>query len=195
MLICDSNVALINLNTLITGQQPGGTWTQATGTGGTFTSATGTFTPASGATTSTFTYTINGVAPCITDTSTATVTINPQPNAGNDGSSVVCDSSTTPINLNTIITGQQSGGTWIRTSGAGGTFVAAPGTYTPAPGATTSIFTYTLNGVAPCLTDTSTATISFTSPPIITAPTSYVVCDDNNDGLSCLFFLHTMLAQ
>ncbi|WP_395065770.1 choice-of-anchor L domain-containing protein, partial [Flavobacterium sp.] len=72
------------------------------------------------------------------------VVVNPQVNAGTDGSTILCETSSTAINLYSLITGEQTGGTWTRSSGTGGVFNAATGTFTPAVGATTSTFTYAL---------------------------------------------------
>jgi hypothetical protein len=177
--VCDSSVAAINLFSLITGEDLGGTWTRTTGTGGTFNAAAGTYTPAPGATTSTFTYTLAASAPCIGDSSIATVNINPQPNAGTDGSTTVCESSVAAINLFTLITGEQAGGTWTRTSGTGGTFNAAAGTFTPALDATTSTFTYTLTGTAPCINDSSVATVNINGQPDAGTDGSTTVCDSS----------------
>ncbi|MGL2964911.1 hypothetical protein ACSVH2_13895, partial [Flavobacterium sp. RSB2_4_14] len=163
--ICETSVATIDLFSLIAGEQSGGTWTRTSGTGGVFNAGAGTFTPAVGATTSTFTYTLVGVAPCINASSIATITINPQPNAGTDGTTTVCETSSVTIDLFSLITGEQTGGIWTRTSGTGGVFNAGVGTFTPAVGATSSTFTYTLVGLAPCITDTSIATINIIVQP------------------------------
>jgi hypothetical protein len=175
--VCESSVAAINLFNLITGEQAGGTWTRTTGTGGTFNAAAGTFTPALDATNSTFTYTLIGVAPCANDTSVATVNVSGQPNAGTDGNTTVCDSSVAPINLFNLITGEDLGGTWSRTSGTGGTFNATAGTYTPAPGATTSTFTYTLTATAPCVGDSSVATVNINPLPNAGTDGSTTICE------------------
>ncbi|BCY29464.1 hypothetical protein KK2020170_23320 [Flavobacterium okayamense] len=188
--VCDSSTATIDLFSLITGEQSGGVWTQTSGTGGTFNAGAGTYTPAPGATTSTFTYTIAGVAPCIDDSSVATININAQPNAGTDGSTTVCDSSTAAIDLFSLITGEQSGGVWTQTSGTGGTFNAGAGTYTPAPGATTSMFTYTIAGVAPCIDDSSVATININAQPNAGTDGSTTVCDSSTATID-LFSLIT----
>ena len=164
--VCETSTASIDLFGLITGEQTGGAWTQTSGTGGTFNAGAGTYIPAVGATTSTFTYTLTGVAPCINDTSLATININPQPIAGTDGGVTVCETSIASIDLFGLITGEQTGGAWTQTSGTGGTFNAGAGTFTPAVGATTSTFTYTLTGVAPCINDTSLATININPQPI-----------------------------
>ncbi|WP_452599294.1 hypothetical protein, partial [Pontimicrobium sp. MEBiC01747] len=109
-------------------------------------------------TTSTFDYTVTGTNPCPNDISTVTININPAVNAGTDGNTTICDSSTTTIDLFSLIAGEDAGGTWSQTSGSGGTFNAATGTFTPAVGATTSTFDYTVIGTSPCPNDVSTAT-------------------------------------
>lgn len=91
-------------------------------------------------------------------------------NAGADGSTSICDSSGVPISLSNLIIGEQSGGTWTRIAGTGGTFNAANGTFVSAVGATTSTFLYTVSGNQACPSDTSVATI------IINACIVPVVC-------------------
>ncbi|MES2865066.1 MAG: T9SS type A sorting domain-containing protein [Bacteroidota bacterium] len=169
--ICDSSFTTINLHFLITGEQSGGTWTRTGGSGGTFNAAAGTFTPAFGATPSYFIYVVS--TPCsTTDSSMAIVNINPQPIAGLDGSTSVSEASTTPVDLFSLITGEQAGGVWIRTTGTGGTFNAGAGTFTPAIGATSSTFMYSLTGTAPCVNDVSMATINIDVVPVGMANTS-----------------------
>lgn len=74
--ICDSDTSAVNLFSIISGEQTGGVWTRTAGTGGTFSAVTGIFTPTPGnTTTSSFVYTVNGVAPCGNDTATATINI------------------------------------------------------------------------------------------------------------------------
>lgn len=163
--ICETSTSSIVLSSLITGEVSGGTWTRTSGTGGTFNASAGTFTPGIGATTSTFTYTIVGTSPCPNDTSVATIIINQQPNAGIDGAIIICDSSTATIDLFSLITGEQLGGTWTRVTGTGGVFSALSGTYTPSSGATTSAFTYNILGTAPCINDASTATVNINTQP------------------------------
>ena len=187
--ICDSNTTSINLSSMISGEDLGGTWTRTSGTGGTFNALAGTFTPATGATTSTFTYTLTAIAPCLNDSSVATVNINSQPNAGLDGATTICNSSSTVINLFSLITGEQVGGTWTRTSGTGGTFNALVGTFTPATVATSSTFTYSLIGTAPCLNDTSIATININSQPNAGVDGSTTICDNNVSTIDLIFLI------
>jgi len=181
--ICDNSTTAINLFNLITGEQAGGTWSRVTGTGGTFVAASGTFTPAAGATTSTFRYVVTGTTVCANDTSIATVVINPQANAGADGSATVCDTLATAVNLYNLITGEQTGGTWSRVTGTGGTFNAAAGTFLPAVGATNSTFRYVKAGTAPCPNDTSVATVNIQSCQLLTLG-NRVWYDANNNGLN-----------
>ncbi|MBW4362760.1 beta strand repeat-containing protein, partial [Flavobacterium taihuense] len=182
--VCESSSTSINLSSLITGEQPGGTWTRTTGAGGTFNAGSGTFTPAVGATTSTFTYTLIGTSPCVNSTSVATVNINPQPVAGASGNTTVCESSSASINLSSLITGEQSGGTWTRTSGAAGTFNAASSTFTPTVGATTSTFTYTLIGTSPCVNSTSVATVNINPQPVAGASGNTTVCESSSTSIN-----------
>ena len=178
--VCETSTATIDLFSLITGEQSGGVWTRiGTGTGGTFDPIAGTFIPAVGATTSTFAYTLTGTAPCIDDSSLATVNINAQPNAGTDATTTVCASSTTPIDLFSLITGEQAGGVWTRTTGTGGTFNAATGSFTPSAGATNSTFTYELTGTFPCVNDTSVATVNFSAQPNAGTDGSIAICDNS----------------
>ncbi|WP_309641938.1 T9SS type A sorting domain-containing protein [Flavobacterium sp.] len=158
--VCESSTTTINLFSLITGEQPGGTWVEISGTGGTFNAAAGTYLPSYGSTPSAFMYTVAGTIPCANDSSIANVIVTQQPYAGTDGATTVCNTSTTTIDLYSLIIGEQAGGVWTRTSGSGGTFNAVAGTYTPSPDATTSTFTYTIPAVAPCLNDTSMVTIT-----------------------------------
>jgi hypothetical protein len=169
---CAGNNVIVNLFDLLAGEQSGGTWTRVSGTGGTFTAASGTYTITSTATTSVFRYTVTGTAPCPNDTEDVTVTVNPAPTAGTGSATTVCDNSTTAIDLYSLLTGEDAGGTWTRTTGTGGTFVAATGMFTPAPGATTSTFTYQVGGGG-CPTDTEVVTVN-----IVRAPNA------GNDGIA-----------
>jgi hypothetical protein len=116
--------------------------------------------------TSTYTFTVTFLTG-ITDTCSATITIqvNDQPNAGTDGCISVSEESTNVIDLFSLLIGGQIGGSWTRTSGAGGTFSAVDGTYFPAIGATTSTFEYSTIGTFPCTNDISVATIVINGPP------------------------------
>jgi len=173
--ICDSSTSSISLYTLIVGESSGGSWMRTSGFGGIFDALSGIFTPEYGSTSSSFIYTIQGSGICPSETSLATVTISHQPNAGFDGCISVQDTNPAAIDLYSLITGEDPQGVWTRTSGVGGTFSATTGSYSPAIGATTSTFTYSVTGVAPCLDDVSVASVIINGPPMGEAVTLF--CD------------------
>jgi gliding motility-associated-like protein len=77
-----------------------------------------------------FTYTVSGgVSPCVSDTAVVTVIVNPLPNAGNAVSIPPVCTSVGNIDLNTLITGQDAGGTWSVTTPVNISAFAS-GTYT-----------------------------------------------------------------
>jgi hypothetical protein len=158
--ICSNSRATVVLSSFVTGEQAGGIWTRTAGTGGVFDAVAGTFTPSVNTTNSTFKYTLIGTAPCLGDESTVNINIEPQVNAGMDGSTNICNNSTDVINLFDLITGEQSGGTWTRLTGSGGNFNAVSGTFTPGVGTSTSTFQYNLTATSPCANDESVATVN-----------------------------------
>jgi len=98
-------------------------------------------------------------------TNTLTIVANLKPYAGTDGSFITCDTATSAIHLIDLITGEQSGGDWLQTSGFGGTFNPNSGIYTPSAGATTATFTYTVVGIPPCIDDVSNVLVSINNTP------------------------------
>jgi gliding motility-associated-like protein len=175
--ICDSNTSQIQLSSILTNVEPGGSWSQLTGTGGVF-NTVGTYTTANAATTSTFLYTVTAVSPCLNVTNVATVVVNPRANAGLDGSLVRCDSNSIPINLADIITSQQTSGIWTRVSGIGGTFNPINAIYSPALGATSSVFKYTVTGLEGCSNDESLATVNINRQPQLGLNGTLAICED-----------------
>ena len=93
----------------------------------------------------TYTYTVTATSPCTeADASTVTVTEQAQPNAGTNGSVVICaGSNVTEAQLYAAITGEDAGGIWTPTLGGAGTY------------------TYTVSATSPC-TGTATATVTVT---------------------------------
>ncbi|WP_428221951.1 beta strand repeat-containing protein, partial [Flavobacterium croceum] len=191
--ICDTSTTAINLYNLIVGEDSGGTWIRTSGTGGLFDSVAATFTPAVGATNSTFEYSLPSTAICAGDTSIATVDISHQPTAGTGSTHQSCTTDTNTLTLANYISGEDTGGVWTQISGTGGTFNASSGTFIPT-GATTSIFQYTITPGAPCSDTNSLVTINIPNPPTPITPTAYHVCDDNTDGYAT-FTLSTKDAE
>ncbi len=98
---------------------------------------------------------------------TVTVTVSSIVNAGTDRTKIVCGNDATPIDLNTVLTDEQFGGTWLGldVSGSGGTFDAITGIYSPGVVNTTRTFSYSLLGNGACPSDTSLVTVQFTTVP------------------------------
>ncbi|HWR94481.1 MAG TPA: hypothetical protein VN192_04705 [Flavobacterium sp.] len=168
--VCESNVAVINLFDLITGEQAGGTWARTTGDGGTFNAAAGTYKPATGATSSTFTYTLTATAPCVDDSSVATVTIYPSVTAGTGSPGRYCIGAAglASVDLDARLAGETAGGVWTN---AANEVVASPINLSGfAAGAYT--FKYTVTPTAQgslCPPDDESVTI--TIDPSVTAGT------------------------
>jgi mucin-2 len=128
----------------------GGTWSPALASG------TGVFDPAVDAA-GAYTYTFIGNAPCANDSATVTVTVNPVPNAGTDGTAFFC-SNHAPADLIASLGGTpQPGGSWSPALASG------TGVFNPAvdPAGT---YTYTVGGGF-CSTSTASVTVSVTQAP------------------------------
>jgi gliding motility-associated-like protein len=144
--------------------QTGGTWSPGLASG------TGVFNPAIDAA-GTYTYTIVS-APCPSSSATVQVTVNPVPDAGNNGTLSIC-SNQNPVNLfDSLLGTPQPGGTWSPA------LASASGIFNPAVDAS-GVYTYTITGIAPCVDDTATVTVSVTSGPEAGADNSLVVCVNN----------------
>ncbi len=150
--IC-SNGPVTNLYTLLGGgAQAGGTWTNPGGA-----AFSGSYDPTLHGP-GIYTYTLAPSAPCPGDQATVTVTEPMAPNAGVDAVYSIC-SSNAATNLLSLLTGAQAGGTW--TAPGGGAFF---GTYDPAVHGS-GVFTYTVNGAAPCVADQATVTVTENAAP------------------------------
>jgi hypothetical protein len=112
--ICFNSPNLIDLYTLLTDADPGGTWERLSGTGGDFNALNGTFTSLNGGTTSQFEYTalVDPQNPSCNFTSLVTVFVTPAPQAGNDNTIVLCDNNN-PTDLYSLL-GQsaETSGIW-----------------------------------------------------------------------------------
>ncbi|RXJ50178.1 gliding motility-associated C-terminal domain-containing protein [Gelidibacter gilvus] len=129
--------------------QTGGTWSPALASG------TGVFNPAQDAA-GIYSYTIAGISPCGDATSTVTVTVNPLANAGSNASLILC-SHEAPQDLFDILGGTpETGGIWSPALASG------TGVFDPALDAA-GIYTYTVQGIAPC--GDATATVNVTVNP------------------------------
>ena len=124
----------------------GGTWSPSLASG------TGVFDPTQD-TAGTYTYTVNGTAPCTPQSTTVTVTINPIPNAGTSGSITLCTTSPS-IDLFTLLgNSPETGGTWSPALASG------TGVFDPAVD-TAGTYTYTIVGTPPCADSTATVAVT-----------------------------------
>ncbi|MFT5819529.1 MAG: gliding motility-associated-like protein [Crocinitomix sp.] len=96
--VCNEIGFIVDVNLLLSGHDPGGTFTEVTPTGGAFDPLTGVFTIDGGITPGDyiFEYTVLSTLPCLDDVSTFTVTVTaiPTVNAGPDQSICVGDATT-----------------------------------------------------------------------------------------------------
>lgn len=172
--LCATDAAT-NLFTLLIGADAGGTWSPALASG------TGVFDPAvdpAGA----YTYTLAPTATCPGDESIVTVSIIPQPEAGEDAATEIC-SNDAAIDLFTVIGGTpDAGGTWspVLTSGTG--------EFDPAVD-TAGNYTYTVAPTAPCTasdTATITVTVEQATEPGLDASANYCDTDPSIDLFTLL---------
>lgn len=131
--------------------QPGGAWT---GPGGSTITVIDPSTAASGS----YTYTVQGTAPCPSAQAVVQLTISPLPNAGSDGLLNICLNGPA-TNLLALLSGAQSGGSWSGPSGAfNGTFT--PGQHAP------GIYTYTVNGTGACAAESDQSQVTVNVSPL-----------------------------
>ncbi|MFN6115804.1 MAG: gliding motility-associated C-terminal domain-containing protein, partial [Flavobacteriales bacterium] len=125
-----------------------------------------------------YTYTVTGVAPCVSSSATVTVTENSGTNAGTNGSVTVCDGGAA-VDLFAQLGGTpDAGGTWSGPSAVvGGNYDPA----TMAPG----VYTYTVTGVAPCTNATATVTVTENTATNAGTDGTLTVC---SDGVSTSLF-------
>ncbi|MBP6311851.1 MAG: gliding motility-associated C-terminal domain-containing protein [Flavobacteriales bacterium] len=142
------------LDQFLTGSpDPGGVWT-----GFNNAPVSGTFTPGTSIP-GTFTYTVTGIAPCVNATATVTVSVSPQPSAGIDALTALCNTGE-PVDLFTLLGGSPvTGGTWTGPNGS-----VVPVMLNPAL-APIGVYTYTVTSIAPCTNDQATVDITIVSEP------------------------------
>lgn len=186
--VCNGNAQTINLFGLLVSAQTGGNWERVTGTGGVFNAAAGSFAITVTATSSRFRYVLSGVNGCGNDTAFVDITVNAQPDAGNDGEVSVCDSQLNSIRLFDIIENEQPGGIWSLLSGSGGTLDPQTGVFSQpfAPGIYR--FSYRIEGNPPCSADESIAVLRYGQfDPL--DDTAFVICNAQTLNLNSIYNL------
>ncbi|MFB0925653.1 MAG: hypothetical protein QMB65_10305, partial [Vicingaceae bacterium] len=117
-ILCNTIGNTLDLNTLLSGNSTTGIWVETT-LSGQFNATTGIFN-ANGLATGiyAFTYYVNG-ASCPNDSAYFAITINEVENAGNDNIDTLCNTIGTTRDLNTLLSGNSTTGTWIETTSSG----------------------------------------------------------------------------
>lgn len=165
---CADN-AIVDLFTLLGGTpQGGGTWADPNNA-----AHTGLMDPAIDPA-GIYTYTINGIFPCPSGSSTVTITINQPVDAGVDATLALCRADA-PIDLFTALGGTpDAGGTWVDPN-----LVAFTNPLDPAV-AIPGVYTYTMVGLAPCPTKSADITIGFDPVPIAGTDAVFDICADGS---------------
>ena len=124
--------------------QIGGTWSPSLSSG------TGIFDPSidSGGT---YTYSTTGTAPCLDDSAIVVVTVVPSPDAGSDGTLLLCSLSNTADLFDSLNGTPQTGGTWSPT------LLSGTGVFDPNTDAD-GIYTYTINSICGAISANVTVT-------------------------------------
>ncbi|MBL7950649.1 MAG: gliding motility-associated C-terminal domain-containing protein [Flavobacteriales bacterium] len=127
-----------------------------------------------------YTYTVTGIAPCVSAASTVNVLIAPVPNAGEDAVAVQC-SSNAPFQLTAALAGSpQTNGSW---HGPDGEVVSA--LFAPASDES-GTYTYTVNGTAPCGNDQATLVVVVHQAADAGSSTTVQVCENAAEQLDLL---------
>lgn len=157
-----SNGASFNMRTLL-GTTATGSWT------GPSTVTNNTYNPVS-MDPGVYTFTVQGTAPCTALSATVNVIEIQAPNAGTDGTKSVCSNGAQVVLFNRLGNTPDAGGTWSPGNGIYTPGLAAPGTY---------VFTYTVQGTAPCANDAATVTVTEVGAPNAGTNGSLTICSND----------------
>jgi mucin-2 len=150
MTVCVNSASQDLFNFLGGTPMTGGTWSPVLASG------TGIFNPTIDAA-GVYTYTFFGNQPCDNDTATVTVTVNPIPDAGVDGTAFFCTNYPAADLFISLGGTPQLGGTWSPALASG------TGVFNPLVD-TAGTYTYSVGGNL-CSLDTATVTVSVTQSP------------------------------
>lgn len=120
-----------------------------------------------------YTYTVTGTPPCANATASLNITVNPQPNAGDDASITFCKTDGV-FNLFALLgPNAQPGGNWVFQP----TMAGHSGTITPGNDLS-GVYVYTVTGLAPCGQDQAFVTVTISAPPDAGSNGLAIICDD-----------------
>jgi gliding motility-associated-like protein len=172
--VCSTG-ASFDLGTVLGPQKDvGGTWWDSADASVASTFVPGLSTPGA------FHYVVLGMAPCPNDTSFAAVNVVTAPEAGSNGSTVVC-SDDGPFGLFPLLGGSpDTTGTWKDPNNA-----SFNGTYVPGPAVVPGGYTYTVQGTSPCADASAVVTVSQHTRPVAGTDGTLELC--STDGPTDLF--------
>jgi gliding motility-associated-like protein len=120
-----------------------------------------------------YTYIVAGTSPCPNDVAAVTMTVDPMPDAGIDGSTTVCPEAA-PVTLFALLGGApDAGGQWTDPNGA-----ACTGVFDPSS-SPQGVYTYTVISQGACPNVSATATVSVYVIAVPDAGPDMVVCDQS----------------
>ncbi|MBK9194460.1 MAG: gliding motility-associated C-terminal domain-containing protein [Flavobacteriales bacterium] len=163
--LCSTDASVVLFNLLGGNPDAGGSWTDPNGI-----AFGGSFDPAVDLQ-GTYAYTVLAITPCANATATVAMTVEPMPDAGTDGSTVVCPEAP-PVDLFSLLGGTpDTGGSWLDPNGN-----ASNGVFDPdvdPQGA----YVYTVFGLTACPNISASATVNIfiVTPP--NAGPDAVTCD------------------
>ena len=164
LVVC-SDDAVVDLSTLLgPNSQSGGIWTIPGGGAG-----TGVFTPGQSAD-GNYAYTVPGQAPCINSIALVQVTTHAAPNAGTDAVLNICEGSSSS-SLFALLGGADAGGSWTGPNGSPSNGIFDPSLSEP------GVFTYTVQGTAPCVPASATVTVNIIDQPNAGSSITLPVCN------------------
>lgn len=169
LVLCANDEAILLADSLGGTPQAGGVWTGpgAVANDGTFDPATD---PAGA-----YTYTISGNDLCPDSSAVFVITVNALPNAGNNGSVVLCDTLLAYPLLQGLPGGPDPNGVWVDLNGSGGLNGANLNTTALAPGQFNFSYTVTVQGCERAISTLNVEVVS--SPEVIDLTT---VCNEQD---------------
>jgi gliding motility-associated-like protein len=164
--LCNTGGAVNLFPLLGPNAQVGGTWTAPNES-----VHSGTFLPGVDAS-GTYRYTVPGLSPCASDFALVTVVVNQAPSAGCNGLITVCNSNL-PVPLFDLLgCSPQPTGNWRNPSGAPHSGIFVPGVDLP------GVYTYTVNGTAPCSNSVAQVTVIVNQAPNAGQDAFLALCSD-----------------
>ena len=178
--ICEGDTDPVDLFSVITGEDAGGTWTETSSTSSGVSVGSGTSVNFSLVAPGVyeFTYTHAATANCPATSSTATITVEDQLSAGTGGSDEFCEGSGASYDLTALLSGADPGGNWVQTSGISFINLSDPSNVNFSMAVfDTYTFTYTHPASGACSQDQATVTINITEQLDAGADNSDALCE------------------